>query len=201
MLCDQTDVEQLGLLDFDDPADPTVAQFIAVASARFEQLAGRTFGLESGIVETHDGRSRPKLRLEKWPIVAVTEVVEDGTVLTEGVDFLTYPDGGYLIRGTQDYDLRWSGRRQGVQVTYDAGYATIPPLIVGVVAGLVVRAFMAAAVCASVPVEAIGIKMAQLEGSDQVEYREIVAEAVGSMMFTDDEIKVAKSFRRRGFAT
>lgn len=199
MLCEQSDVEAIIQVTFGDPADSIVAFLIGIATARIETLVDRTFADEAGIIETLDGGGRSTLYLSKWPVSTITSVVEDGVTLTANEHYLAYMDRGKLVRGTSSSRWRWTYNRQGVVVTYDGGYATIPADIVGVCAGLVGRMFLAAAALANTSVDALALESVSLEGSDEVKYRDIHEQAAEATLLTPTDISILAKYQRVGF--
>lgn len=114
--------------------DTILARYVKSASIAAAQYCNRVF-----VVETVQDKffrlvnsarmfySRPDvLQLSRWPIVdAVTSVVEDGTTLVVGTDFLTDLTNGQLTR-IDSSGLRRAWCASIITVQYDAGYETIP---------------------------------------------------------------------------
>lgn len=171
----QVELEQYLQIDFLNDPDPVVDTLRGYAKAVIDSVIGRTLEAEAGISETLDGKTDRILFLSKWPVTAVGSVTEDGIALTEDVDFVWYDDGR-LVRGSLDYDWRWTHKRKGVVVSYDAGYATIPTDVSLVATRIAGRLFQAGAAYASIPASASGIRSISLDGSDQVEYSELAAD-------------------------
>lgn len=90
------------------------------AGAAIESYCGRV--LVSEVVdETFRDEWSDGLVMTRWPITAITSVVQDGTTLT-GADYEL--DGTVLRRLTGDRRDYW--RADKIVVRYTAGYATIP---------------------------------------------------------------------------
>ncbi len=177
-LCTQDDVEGVLQLDFGDDNEPVVVQLIAAASAAIENFCGRKFE-SAGYTEELDGGGLKVLQLEHSPVTAVAQVDEDGITLTEGTHYEWY-EGGSLARldvpianafitnvNTSGY---WTTTRKGVEVTYTAGFATVPADIALMCANLVSAAFNLGRVRATTCKDTMGLKRIRLEGSDEIEF-------------------------------
>jgi len=126
---------ELGITTTTD--DDIISDMIVRASSAIERECRRKFGVET-VTETLDGTGSRLLGLSRYPIVEVTEVTEDGTVLETTEYSVESAEDGALYRangwgrtgglrmwGTEAYssgyilpgyqDLRYS-------VTYRAGY-------------------------------------------------------------------------------
>lgn len=124
---------ELGITTTDD--DDSISDAIVRASSAIAKETRRVFGIET-VTETLDGSGSRLLGLSRYPIFEVTEVLEDGTAITDysvedaEVGALYRANGwgrsgglrmwgteaynsGYILPGYQD--LRYS-------VTYRAGY-------------------------------------------------------------------------------
>ena len=144
------------LLDLQDNGlDTYLKLVITQASAAAQGFCNRPF-----VVETLVDRFWPQrdiypgilrggvapLQLTRWPVVAVTSVVETQsgvpTTLIEGTDYLLDAAEGQLIRLDRNgYPCIW--RPVPITVTYSAGYNPIPPAVVDAVVRLVKGALMA----------------------------------------------------------
>lgn len=132
-------------------SDPFLVLLIGQASAAAQAYANNPFvveGRQDQIFPPRDGWPRQTdgayspLQLSRWPLTAVTSVVETisgvQTTLTSGTDFLIDAAEGQLVRlntynGVQPtpYPVDW--RANPVTVQFSAGYATIPPDVVDAV--------------------------------------------------------------------
>ena len=122
------------------------------ASARVRSYTGQEF-TETTTTERVMVRNGV-IRLPQRPATAVTAVVDmDGNSLN-----FTWHAGQTFKLGTPDrFDLEpFATEQQWVDVTYTAGYATIPDLIVEVVCSMVLRAFGVAAEGTGYASESIG---------------------------------------------
>lgn len=163
-LCDLADFNNYGQLSV--TATATVAAEITAASRQVELFCGGVGCLswQAGRVDTLDGSGGPHLWLPVAPVDTITTVVEDGTTLTAGSQFVVYEATGKLTRLWSEYrEYRWTTKRKAVVVTYDAGYelggATgpdVPEDLRRVVANLAVRRYKAEATAAATPAGAVG---------------------------------------------
>jgi hypothetical protein len=173
-LCTQLDVEQKLQWDITAEPDTTVTALIADAQALMEAEVGRS--LESAErVQTFDGG--PVAFFLKWfPVTAITEVTEDGEILTSA-DY-AFKENGRLIRtGTTGYQTYWrTYKPQSITVEYDGGYLTGThdselEHLGSLCAEIVARAFRIGADNAAVPAGSAGaVQSVSLEGSDSVTY-------------------------------
>lgn len=112
-------------LGYADEQQDTVVFFINSASKKAEQYARRKLAARD-YTEKYDGHGREDLILKQYPINSVTDVRIDGdrafgsgTIVT---DYFTEDDVGILVR---DPGV-WPTYRKGIQVTYNAGYSSVP---------------------------------------------------------------------------
>jgi hypothetical protein len=117
----------------DGSSDVILKRYIGGASAAAMQYCNRVFAAESlseQFLPDHASRlfrgGVSALQLSRWPIIAVTSVTEDSTLLVENTDYLVDKAAGQLTR------LDSSGRGRSwsplpLVVVYSAGYAVIPP--------------------------------------------------------------------------
>lgn len=101
----------------------------AVATDSVERDLDRVLVLRTFTAEKWDGGKTGVVLLGS-PVVAVTAVTENGTALPtgEGTDWVTDLRAGIVYRGTSTGYGRWATGRQNVAVTYQAGYASPPPI-------------------------------------------------------------------------
>lgn len=118
--------------------DALIEQRITSVSARIDSYVGRALAraeASSTHPEFYRGNGRPSLWLLRWPVIAVTQVKVDGSVITDYEDDRhlllrgeLYRAAGWPIRCarhsdlTQDVDLSVQG--YPVSVAYIAGYQT-----------------------------------------------------------------------------
>lgn len=96
-----------------------------LASAAVSDAAGHDLD-EASATETIDGSGAPELLLPRWPVTAVSTVVEDGDTLTFDDDY-RWSYAGVLERTNGC----WTGKKRAVDVTYTAGYSSVPDGIKG----------------------------------------------------------------------
>lgn len=193
-LATQTQVEQILQIDMDDPADVVVAQLIEWADQAVITYIGFDPQAHAGTVENHDGTGSPELYLDRPPIDTITSVVLNGVTLTEGVDndFVVYPEAGYLLRRGGRI---WTAKPRSIVVTYDGGWATVPPDIVVASAQVAARMFQAGA--AALPEGAEGIRQINLAGSDSVTFTDTAQNVTVTPTITDNERVLLDPYRRR----
>lgn len=177
MLTTQADVEKRLQWDITAEPDSVVTMLIADAQALVEAEVDRPLESDDW-VETFDG-GQWSLFLSKWPVTAVDEVTEDGTVLTVTDDYLWYPRGK-LIRVSGGYQTYWrASKPQSIVVEYTAGYLAGESVehdkalehLGSLTAEVVARAFRKGADNAAISAGATGaIQSVSLEGSDSVTY-------------------------------
>lgn len=158
-----TELEQFGQIDVTAANDPAFQLYLAAAQARAEAWCGQPFDRQVHTAELYDGRRQRFIRLAQKPVVAVTAVLEDGTALTEDVDFIVYPERAQLMRiaGSNGREWWWTWKRQAVAVTYTAGYAAgqeyePPDDLKWVVANIALRLYKAEAAWAAAPAGTTG---------------------------------------------
>lgn len=108
--------------------DVLLQDLIKRLSAWVEQYCDRKFA-KATYTEQHDGDSTDLLTVTHWPIVSVASLHDDpdrvfgaGTLIAPA-DYVIYKDQGRI----QLDGLIFARGLQNVKVTYDAGYAEIPP--------------------------------------------------------------------------
>jgi hypothetical protein len=106
------------------PGTPQVAdvmRWIDAASAAIAQHLERVLARET-VTEAFwlDGRWPDALRLERHPVVTLTSVSVDGTVLDVATEIVLNPANGIIQRLSSDIPVPWRARR--VDVEYQAGW-------------------------------------------------------------------------------
>jgi hypothetical protein len=120
--------EYLG--DVADKDDTLLTRIVAAASDMIENYCGRTFG-STAYAEFYDGTGTKTLYLRNFPIIGTPIILENGGALSVGTDpttspdVLIYPELGRLVRPW----IMWLPYRNWYKVTYTAGFAAIPPVI------------------------------------------------------------------------
>ena len=192
----QTDLERYLQIDFTADPDPTVTRLLTWAQAAIDNYIGYPLAAATGIVETHSPDGAESVMLKRAPVTAITSVVEDGQTLTVDVDYVWFANG-ILMRGSKTGASRWTHSRNGVVVTYDAGYATIPEDVVLISTEIAARMFTAAAARANVDPTMIGVQSISLAGSDSVKFAEAVNDVVGAAVpLSDRQRAVLDRYRR-----
>lgn len=113
--------------------DVNLETWIDQASRVISGECNRVFGAEtvseSFRVRAPWGMQWPEystVKLKRFPVTAVTSVVENGNTLVAGTDYEYDPETGIMSRLWGDYDRRWCFRT--LVVTYTAGYALLGTL-------------------------------------------------------------------------
>lgn len=115
-----------GIAQTDTTKDDRIQTLINLLSGRIEDWCGRKFISQTFTDQVYDGQRDCDLFLKQYPIVSITAVSVDGVALTAGEladeeNFLAYAEEGYIWRSSG-----WFAKRRGIEITYVAGYATIP---------------------------------------------------------------------------
>ncbi|KWT61832.1 hypothetical protein ADL21_11135 [Streptomyces albus subsp. albus] len=90
-------------------------------SDEIREAVGWSVTAETDMTVVLDGSGTPDLLLPTLYLTTVASVVENG-VLVAASGYRTYQHGS-LLRIVGDCPVAWTGRRQGVTVTYSHGYA------------------------------------------------------------------------------
>lgn len=101
--------------------DAVLQDLITAASAAVETYTARKFTQDS-YTELYDGTGLPHLVLRQAPVASVTSVKLDGQELPAD-DYAVYGQTGVLRRKTG----YWPEGVQNIEVSYTAGYASVPP--------------------------------------------------------------------------
>lgn len=124
-IINQLDLENLLQIDVTVEPDSTVTSYLVAAQAAAEAYCQRHFDFATGNVETFDGDGRAAIiQVDRWPIDAVTTVVESDVTLTVDQDYILYVDNGWVMRtaGGARQSKGWRNHRRGIVITYDGGY-------------------------------------------------------------------------------
>ncbi|GAB7388993.1 hypothetical protein BSNK01_28310 [Bacillaceae bacterium] len=101
--------------------DELIQDLITAASTAIETYTSRIF-VQKSYTELYDGKGLNYLVLRQAPIVSVSEVkIDDQTLPAE--DYAFYAETGVLRRKTGF----WPEGVQNIEVSYTAGYSTVPP--------------------------------------------------------------------------
>lgn len=118
----------LEITDTDTSRDVLLQDLTKRLSAWVEQYCDRKFA-KGTYTEQHDGDGTDVLTVAHWPIISVASLYDDpdrlfgaGTLIAPA-DYVIYKDQGKI----QLDGLVFARGLQNVKVTYDAGYAEIPP--------------------------------------------------------------------------
>lgn len=130
LLCTLGQVQTyVGTQASDTSAAAAMEQLIEGASAFIERFCNRTFG-SATYAEVRNGNDRAKLMTNESPITAVSSVSVDGVAIAPSagptVAGYTFDSYAIYLRPGLTVSRFWRGV-QNVELTYTAGYATIPP--------------------------------------------------------------------------
>lgn len=112
--------------------DDLLTRLVGAASSVIEAYCQRTFTQTTYTTEMYDGNGTDVLTLRNYPILSVSAVLEGGSAMSTstdpagGADVIIYAETGQLVRPY----ATWFTYRRWYSVTYQAGYATVPPGIV-----------------------------------------------------------------------
>jgi uncharacterized phiE125 gp8 family phage protein len=117
---------ELGITD--GASDAVLRRYITSASLAAAHYCNRVFAVETVSELALPGNcynwtKSEVLQLSRFPLVTVTSVTEDTTLLTVDDDYLVNSSNGQLIRVSDDVTSQWL---LGVTVVYSSGYATTP---------------------------------------------------------------------------
>jgi uncharacterized phiE125 gp8 family phage protein len=119
---------ELGITD--SASDALLRRYITGASKAASNYCNRVFAVETVSERFLPGHCyrwvhhSEKLQLARFPLITVTSVTEDDTVLTVDTDYLVNSSNGQLTRVSSEHISRWLAL--GITVVYSAGYATVP---------------------------------------------------------------------------
>ena len=106
---------------------------IAGVSARMQKWMGRPIDPQTATDEKLDSIGNYVVQTRHYPIISVTTLEENGTALTEDTHFEVGEDDlkeGHIVRISGEYPIAWASGRRVVKVTYEHGYASVPPDLV-----------------------------------------------------------------------
>lgn len=131
--CTQDDIEKYLNIDFTNDTDPTIDKWIKAASAKIDKHCRRDFSQHTDDVEKHTGKGRwgdlafqrhSSITLKNFPVISVSQVENNGTVLVEGTSYEVILDEARIqLIPESRYFIK---RVNGVEITYDWGYASVP---------------------------------------------------------------------------
>ncbi len=193
-------VEDFAMVNFSvDYATVDTAALIAAAQSMAETYCDRTFDYNAATVDTIDGDGEDTIiQVDRWPIITLTSVVESGTTLTTGTDYLGYLTDGYIRRTSGGRISRpWRNDLQGIVVTYDGGYqvaevgdgATLPDDLKAILSRIVGRLFRAGAPWLGATTAVGAARSVSLDGIGSVTYDDgtTAASQSDSAELLDDE--------------
>jgi hypothetical protein len=134
-LCQLADVQAwLPSAPTASPGVDLIAQLITAASRAICAYCGRGQFLAQSYTDTYDGAGKTWMLLRQWPVLSVATIAITRcgviTTLTDASQFqleAPLPAGGAQRLTLIAPDLYFPRGRGNVQITYQAGYATVPP--------------------------------------------------------------------------
>ena len=114
-----------GIDALDTQFDTLLERLITAVSAKFATEVGRPLATAT-TTEIFNGHGGQRLTPKRWPITAVTSLVVDGEAIAARA---SVGDSGYVIDDTTSLVLTgyyFSQGIQNVELTYTAGFTTIP---------------------------------------------------------------------------
>jgi hypothetical protein len=205
-LCTQADIEELLQIQFGNPTDGAIEQYMDFSSAAIETYLG--YPVETGArTETLDGWRilGSKLWLANIPVTAITTINETmggtTTLLVASDDFVLLPGQASVVRiweGNFDREREWGHGLQNIAVEYVSGYTTVPEEIKIICARVAGRMFLEGAAFAQN--DNVGI-VREAIGDYRVSYADPAVEKIGSGdWLTDHDRNILSRFRRLTFA-
>lgn len=175
-LITQQDLEVYLQIDFDDPADATVAALIAQAQDAADSYCNQPLEEQADIAYSFEVDQPEAWHvLPRFPVSAAA-VTEDGTALLAGTDYRLYQDGRLRRLQGGSWERSWTTLIDGAAVVYTAGWGVAIPAPEDLKRGItaICARFFAgipgrsgAAFAAQGP---IPLKTVELEGSDSITY-------------------------------
>lgn len=113
-------------------SDARLQRYIASVSAAIAQACNRVFPAETVADRFEIERARLQFGGEnalmgtRWPLGAITSVIEDGTTLVQNTDYRIEDKSGLFYRLSSTSGLSTTWCTSPVVATYVGGYATIP---------------------------------------------------------------------------
>ena len=166
------DVEDFLQVEIGSEQESAVERALREATAAIRNYCRQHLSLVTDDTITLDCAGGSRIFLPELPVIAVSNVVENGKTLTAGVDY-RLGQHGILHR----IGRPWTAGVQVITVTYSHGYSTVPDDIVAVCTRAAARAFQAglrAAESGAVP----GVASKSL-GDFSVSYQSDVGGGVG----------------------
>jgi len=128
-LCSVTDIAKQynGGTAYSANETTVIENMINLATQYAEKYIGRhieTRGTDA--TQTFDiPKNTSEIFIKNFPVISVTSVTEDGTVLVLDTDYIKYDDQGTFVKGlTEGY--YWANGLKKVVIVYEGGYATVP---------------------------------------------------------------------------
>lgn len=124
-------VEQF--LDKDTGDDDLINNLVAAVSSEIQGWLDRAIIQATATDERLDSIGDSRLHTRYFPIISISSLEERQTALVEDTGFECKERdklSGALVRISGGYPIGWASGQRVVTLTYDHGYATVPPAIV-----------------------------------------------------------------------
>lgn len=124
--------------------DTVLNQYIAGVTSRMQDWMDRDIVQGTVTGDKLDGSGEDTIFTERFPIIEITSLSEDGTALTKDTDFEivgTDLAAGRIVRISGDSAIPWPSGRRNIEITYDYGYVAVPDALVDAATALVVAKF------------------------------------------------------------
>jgi hypothetical protein len=187
--------DELGIAN--NTSDAVLDRYISSASAAAAQYCDRVFQVET--VSEQFFADRPNrmikggvkpLQLARWPLVTITSVTEDSTLLVQGTDYLVDAANGQLTRlDSSGLAVYW--HPLPLTVVYSAGYNPIPLDVEDAVIRMVTKRYLAKGRDAS-------LKQESIPGVREVQYWIATGTEAGNL--TPDVQDILSNYRTPRFA-
>lgn len=194
-IVDQSAVEAILQINFDQNPEPRVDELIAQITDEFRGHLGReidpAIGSLTATIDVPAGAVR--LLTPHWPLATVTDVTEAGTALTVTDDYLVDLETGTITRVSSGALAYWSSGPAAVDVTYTIA---TPAGLRALAAKIIARAWRAGATFANAPKETLGFRQLTV-GRWSATVDGAVADVGRALELTDDDLRKLDRWRDR----
>ena len=130
--------DYLGLAASNITYDDFLEAQLTLISAAVEGYCGRVFGQDDYVQTFYRDEFVQdyikELFLYHYPVNSITEILEDGTALT---DYRLQGSSGRIVKTDDGIKIHWFQGIDELQITYNAGYASLPSEIDATIKSLV----------------------------------------------------------------
>lgn len=128
----------------DGTSDTVLRRYITSASKAAAHYCNRVFAVETvseRFLPCRWNQRTATLQLDRFPLITVTSVTEDGELLVVDDDYLVNSPNGQLTRVNDGNQACWPGL--AMTVVYSSGYATVPADLEDAVIRMVTKRYSA----------------------------------------------------------